>query len=341
MIPRAVIFGCSGLTLNDQERAFYAQVQPLGFILFGRNCQSPNQVRELVASLRQCIGRDDAPVLIDQEGGRVQRLKPPHWRPAPPAADFAKLYKTDRHLAINAARLNARLIAHELVDLGISVNCAPVLDVARPGADPIIGDRAYGNDQETISAMGRAVCEGLLMGGVLPVIKHIPGHGLANVDSHKALPRVDADLQTLSNIDFAPFEALKDMPWAMSAHVLYSALDDKQPATLSPQVIRMIRNELGFDGVLLSDDLSMGALSGTLGQRTAGALAAGCDVALHCNGQMDEMEMVAANCEPMSVAAIRRVERGATMARENQLALAGSFTEEVQALGSMMSGQGG
>lgn len=340
MSALAAIFGCSGTVLDDQERAFYRHVQPLGFILFARNCQTPDQVRSLVASLRDCVGHDDVPVLIDQEGGRVQRLKPPHWRAAPSAANFAALYEKDSALAIEAARLNARLIAHELTDLGISVDCAPVLDVVQRGADPVIGDRAFGEDPKIITALGRATCEGFLMGGVLPVLKHIPGHGRADVDSHKQLPRVDADLQTLSITDFAPFAALKDMPWAMSAHVLYTALDSQRPATLSGDVISLIRDDLGFDGVLITDDLSMQALSGTLSERTAAAMAAGCDVALHCNGDMDEMKMVAEGCNQLSAQATSRLERGQAMALENRVELVDKFSAAVLTLETMISGEG-
>ncbi|NQU55911.1 MAG: beta-N-acetylhexosaminidase [Rhodospirillales bacterium] len=340
LTPLAAIFGCSGPALNDQERAFFEDVQPLGFILFGRNCETPDQVRKLTDSLRHCVGRDDAPVLIDQEGGRVQRLQPPHWRDAPPASVFATLYEKDSALAIEAARLNAYLIAYELTGLGISVNCAPVLDVVQPGADPIIGDRAFGADPLRIAALGQAACEGFLMGGVLPVLKHIPGHGRADVDSHKALPRVEADVETLSAIDFMPFRALKDMPWAMSAHVLYTAVDSEHPATLSPGVIALIRDDLGFDGVLVSDDLSMQALSGTLSERTAGALAAGCDVALHCNGDMDEMKMVALGCSGLKAEAVSRIGRGEAMRLENRAVLVEDFSDAVQTLGTMMAGEG-
>ncbi|MBC8267332.1 MAG: beta-N-acetylhexosaminidase [Rhodospirillaceae bacterium] len=340
MTPLAAILGCSGLVLSDLERAFFTDVQPLGFILFARNCDNPDQVRELVNSLRRCVDRADAPVLIDQEGGRVQRLKPPHWRDAPAAYSFVTLYQKDPGLAIDAVRLNARLIAHELAELGINVDCAPLLDVVQAGADPIIGDRAFGNDPATISALGRAACEGFLMGGVLPVIKHIPGHGRANVDSHKQLPQVDADLETLSETDFAPFRALKAMPWAMSAHVLYSALDVNRPATLSPDIITMIRNDLGFEGVLVSDDLSMQALSGTLGERTGLAMAAGCDVALHCNGDMDEMKMVTGNCGDLTGDAVSRIERGTSIGRENRVALVEEFSDAVQTLATMMAGEG-
>jgi beta-N-acetylhexosaminidase len=338
--PLAAILGCSGHVLNDQERAFFTDAQPLGFILFARNCDNPDQVRELVNSLRQCVGRADVPVLIDQEGGRVQRLKPPHWRDAPAAYNFVTLYQKDPGLALDAVRLNARLIAHELTSVGINVDCAPLLDVVQPGADPIIGDRAFGDDPATISALGRAACEGFLMGGVLPVLKHIPGHGRADVDSHKLLPRVDVDLETLSETDFAPFRTLNAMPWAMSAHVLYTALDANQPATLSPDIISMIRDDIGFDGVLVSDDLSMQALSGTLGERTSRAMAAGCDVALHCNGQMAEMIMVTENCGDLTPEAVSRIERGTSLGRDNRVTLVEEFSDAVLTLATMMAGEG-
>ena len=337
MMPLAVIYGCSGTVLNEDERAFFAEAQPLGFILFQRNCDNPEQIRELVSSLRECVGRDDAPVLIDQEGGRIQRLKSPHWRDAPAASRFVSLYETNRGLAVEAARLNARLIAHELADLGITVDCAPVLDVPQPGADPIIGDRAYGSDPETISALAAAVCEGFLEGGVLPVIKHIPGHGRADVDSHKALPCVDADMETLSRVDFVPFCALKSMPWAMTAHVLYKTLDADQPATMSADVIRTIRNDIGFDGVLVSDDLSMQALGGSFKFRTSGALASGCDLALHCSGDMMEMRQVAAGCFPLTGQAASRIEKGEAMRRQKMLPLNMEYADAVVEFEAMLA----
>ena len=335
--PLAAIFGCSGTTLGDDEKSFFTETQPLGFILFQRNCGGPDQVRALVEDLRDCVGRADAPVLIDQEGGRVQRLKPPHWRDAPAASRFAALHKSDRELASKAVHLNNRLIAHELADLGINVNCAPVLDLPQPGADPIIGDRALGDDPDTIATLAAAACEGFLEGGVLPVIKHIPGHGRADVDSHAALPSVDADLETLSNTDFAPFRALQDMPWAMTAHVLYQALDADQPATLSAEAIRMIRQDIGFDGVLVSDDLSMQALGGSYKFRTAGALAAGCDVALHCNGDMAEMAGVATGCAPLTNKAIDRIENGEAIRLQKKTALGMEYSDAVEKLEAMLT----
>lgn len=335
--PVAVIFGCSGTVLSEEERRFYAEVNPLGFILFQRNCNNPEQVQLLVASLRDVVQRPNAPILIDQEGGRVQRLKPPIWRDVPAASRFADLFDIDRARALKAVRLNSCLIAHELNELGISINCAPVLDLPQPGADMIIGDRAYGNNASKISALAMAACEGLLAGGILPVIKHIPGHGRANVDSHKALPYVEANMDTMVISDFVPFKNLNFMPWAMTAHVLYKELDEEMPATISVKVINIIRNDIGFDGVLISDDLSMKALDGSLKSRTAGALAAGCDVALHCNGEMVEMMEVASGGIPLANKAIKRIERAENLRLQNKEAIDGVFDDYVQKLKVMMT----
>lgn len=310
----ATVFGCAGESLDDTERHFFADSNPFGFILFKRNCANPDQIRALVDDLRQSVGRADAPVLIDQEGGRVQRLTPPHWRDSPAAEVFARL---PENIGADAARLNARLIANELSELGITVDCTPVLDVPQSGADPIIGDRAYGDDPVRIAELARAVCEGLLAGGVLPVVKHIPGHGRADADSHKALPRVDTDIDDLRSTDFKPFIKLADAPWAMTAHVLYTAIDAENPATCSPTVIDMIRNDFGFAGVLVSDDLSMQALSGTMAERTLAALKAGCDVALHCNGDMDEMQAVAGAASQLSEISLSRINAAETLRRDS------------------------
>lgn len=308
--PRAAVLGCAGLTLTDTEKSFFETTDPLGFILFKRNCETPDQVRALVKELRGCIGRADAPVLIDQEGGRVVRLGPPHWRLPPAATRFAEIAISDRQRAGEAARLNARMMAHELTELGINVDCTPVLDLPQPGADPIIGDRAYGTDPILIATLARHVCDGLLAGGVLPIIKHIPGHGRAMVDSHMDLPVVETAPEELSQTDFAPFAELADMPWAMTAHVIYTAIDDVRPATLSPAVIdEVIRRGIGFSGVLLSDDLSMNALSGDMRSRAEDALAAGCDVVLHCNAEMDEMEAVMAGTRSLSDPSLERLAR--------------------------------
>ncbi len=320
--PRAMVLGCSGPVLTETERRFFQDTDPLGFILFARNCVTPDQVRALVTDLRDSVGRADACVLIDQEGGPVARLKPPHWRAAPAAARFAELAKPGAggaERAADAARLNARLIAAELADLGITVNCAPVLDVPQPGADAIIGERAAGDTPALAARLGRAACEGFLDGGVLPVLKHIPGHGRATVDSHLALPVVDASWEDLDEVDFAPFRAMNTMPWAMTAHVVYRAVDDSRPATTSAPVIEMaIRGAIRFDGVLISDDLSMQALKGGLDRRADAALAAGCDLVLHCNGDMGEMEAVAAACSPLSEAARARLGRAESMRRPPQ-----------------------
>ena len=308
--PLAAVFGCRGAELEPAERAFFADANPLGFILFERNCRSPDQARALVDAFKDCVARTDAPVLIDQEGGRVARLGPPHWTKPPAAARFAELGARDMIRAREAARLGARLMAEDLRAIGVSVDCAPVLDVSRPETHRVIGDRAYGSDPEQVAQLGRAVVEGLLAGGVLPMIKHIPGHGRARVDSHLELPRVDAQRAELERVDFVPFRALRDAPWGMSAHILYSALDPSRPATLSADVIEgVIRRDIGFDGLLSSDDLSMKALGGTLGERARAALAAGCDVVLHCNGRLDEMEQVATGARPLRPESARRLAR--------------------------------
>jgi beta-N-acetylhexosaminidase len=292
--PRAVILGCAGHRLSAAERQFFARFDPLGFILFARNIDAPDQVRALVAELRQTVGRADAPVLIDQEGGRVQRLRPPHWREAPPSARFGALALVDPAAAAEAVALNAQLIGGELALLEIDMVCAPVLDLRFAGAHDVIGDRAYSSDPDTVAMLGRAACEGFAAAGVMPIVKHVPGHGRAMVDSHRSLPTVEASTAELEASDFRPFKALADMPWAMTAHVVYRAIDPDRPATISPIVVaRIVRGAIGFDGVLIGDDLSMEALSGSLVARAAATLAAGCDLALHCNGEMAEMTTLA------------------------------------------------
>ncbi|MCH7944180.1 MAG: beta-N-acetylhexosaminidase [Proteobacteria bacterium] len=304
---KAVIFGCAGTKLSEAERRFFAESQPLGFILFQRNCREPAGTRRLIADLRDSVGRADAPILIDQEGGRVARLKPPHWRLPPSAARIGAL---GGDAARDAARINARLIAYDLHDLGVTINCAPVLDIPIPGAHDVIGDRAFGVDPRTTAGLGAAVCDGLMAGGILPVIKHMPGHGRTSVNSHHRLPVTDASLETLRATDFAPFAALSERPWAMTAHMVFSAVD-AAPATLSaPLIERVIRGDMGFDGVLFTDDLSMEALGGALGERAAAALDAGCDVVEHCNGRLGEMRAVAAAVGPLSEAARARIDAG-------------------------------
>ena len=309
-----MIFGVAGPTASDAERRFFADADPLGFILFARNCSAPEQVRTLVDDLRTIVGRADAPVLIDQEGGRVRRLQPPRWRAAPAVAVFGDLCARDERRAVEAAWLNGRLIAADLAELGITVNCAPVLDVRHPGAHEIIGDRAFAGEAEIVALLGRAICAGLLAGGVLPVIKHIPGHGRAGRDSHEALPVVEAALADLEHVDFAPFAALADMPMAMTAHVVYAAVDAAAPATTSATVVReVVRGIIGFDGLLMSDDLCMRALTGTPGERAAAAFAAGCDVVLHCSGDLDEMRAVARASSSLSDEAVGRLARARAM----------------------------
>jgi beta-N-acetylhexosaminidase len=295
MSQTACILGCSGPTLTAEEKAFFRHVKPWGFILFARNVESPDQVRALVSALRETVDRPDAPVLIDQEGGRVQRLGPPHWRRYPPGRAYGDLAGNDPLLKREITRLGARLLAHDLAALGINVDCVPVLDVPDPQGHEIIGDRAYARTPGEVALLGRAASEGLIAGGVLPVIKHIPGHGRAKADSHLELPVVETPWDELEAADFATFKVCSDMPMAMTAHVIYAAIDRKRPATTSKKVIRkVIRDAIGFDGLLMSDDLSMKALSGDFTERARASLAAGCDVVLHCNGNMAEMKAVVA-----------------------------------------------
>ena len=288
----AAIYGCSGHRLTEDERAFFAEARPWGFILFRRNIDTPDQVQALTDEMRAAIGNSDAPILIDQEGGRVQRMGPPHWPKYPPGDAYLKA-ANDPMQAREMARLGARLMAHDLREVGINVDLLPVLDVPVPGAHDIVGDRAYGPDPATVALLGRAAAEGLLAGGVLPCIKHMPGHGRAFADSHKDLPTVHADFETLDGWDFAPFKAMSDMPLAMTAHIVFTAVDRKRPATQSKKAVKMMREHLGFSGLIMTDDLSMQALSGSLGERAHRSLKAGCDVVLHCNGDMAEMQAVA------------------------------------------------
>jgi beta-N-acetylhexosaminidase len=305
-MARAAIFGLAGPGLTAVERAFFAEADPWGFILFGRNLREPEQVRRLVGSLRDSVGRT-APVLIDQEGGRVARLRPPHWRRWAPVR---RLFDgADEAAALEAAWLRYRIIAAELAALGIDVNCAPLLDVPAPEGHGIIGDRALGETPEAVARRARAVCSGLRAGGVLPVIKHLPGHGRAPVDSHLSLPLVSAPREALERVDFAAFRPLAGEALGMTAHVVYAAIDRERCATLSAEVIGVIRREIGFGGLLMTDDLSMRALDGPMAERARAALAAGCDVILHCNGDMAEMREIAAVVPQLSGAAARRAAR--------------------------------
>jgi beta-N-acetylhexosaminidase len=307
MSTRAFITGVSGTELTAAEREFIRAERPWGFILFKRNVEAPAQVAALVEELRAAAGTVDAPVLIDQEGGRVQRLGPPHWPVYPPGAIFSTLYDTDSVLGLTAARLSARLIASDLADLGITVDCLPLADVPVPGADAVIGNRAYGTEPGKVAAIARAVTEGLEQGGVLPVLKHIPGHGRATADTHFKLPTVDAPRDELDRTDFAAFKPLADLPMAMTAHVVFSAVDPAHPATTSATMItQVIRGVIGFQGLLMSDDVSMNALSGNIAERTRAIFAAGCDMALHCNGNIEEMREVAGQTPELSGTALAR-----------------------------------
>ena len=303
------IYGCAGTMLSEDERAFFRDAKPWGFIVFGRNVADPDQLRALAGEMRATVGDESAPVLVDQEGGRVARLKPPHWRARPAAARFGALHDTSAEAGREAVYLNARLIAHDLCELGINVDCLPVLDVPVDGADMVIGDRAFARDPATIIDLGRAAIEGLIEGGVLPVMKQIPGHGRAAADSHLALPRVTTQAEELSATDFVTFRSLNHCPMAMTAHVIYEALDPQRPATTSPKLIRdVIRGEIGFEGLLMSDDVSMNALSGPISVRAKAALFAGCDVVLHCNGKMEEMREVAEEAKPLEGLSLKRAQ---------------------------------
>lgn len=313
-LPRAIIFGCSGPQLTDDEFSFFHEADPLGLILFDYNCESPDQLKSLIASFREAVGRENAPILIDQEGGRVTRLKYPHWRHPPPASIFAEAAKTDLAGACVLARTNARLIARDLIALGITVDCAPVVDVPVPGAHDIIGDRALGQDPDMIATLGRAVCDGLLDEGVSPVIKHMPGHGRARADSHKDLPRVSEAIGLLEKTDFKPFRLLSDMPYAMTAHIVFDAIDSERPATVSSRVIEeIIRGTIGFDGVVLSDDIGMEALSGTPAERAQAVIEAGCDVVLECWGKLEVMQSIAPGVPRLSDASAERLTRAEAM----------------------------
>ncbi len=313
MTCKSFITGIEGLALNADERAFLASEQPYGVILFARNIESPEQLSVLNADIKSLLKHPFASILIDQEGGRVARMKPPHWRAYPPAGKFAKLAKKDMERAERAVYLNARLIAAELRGVGITTDCAPLADVISVECHEIIGDRAFGKEPEQVARLARAQAQGLLDGGILPVLKHIPGHGRAMVDSHEALPVVKASLAELEACDFIPFRELADIPLGMTAHIIYEALDAERVATLSPTVIRFIRRIIGFDGLLMSDDLSMKALTGSYRIRAKETLEAGCDLVLHCNGKMDEMRDVAAASVTLGGDALARAERAASM----------------------------
>ena len=306
---QAAIYGLAGLSLTAEERSFFLDTDPAGYILFARNCGDPEQLKALTASLRELHGRGDLPILIDQEGGRVMRMRPPAWPPLPAGGAFERLYQAAPSSAIEAARMNARAIGLMLSAHGINVNCAPMLDVRQPDADQIMGDRAYGTEPMQVAAIGRAVLDGLASAGVVGVVKHMPGHGRATVDSHKELPRVSATAEELET-DLEPFEALREAPMGMVAHILFEAWDPDHPSSQSPFIIdEIIRKRIGFTGLLMTDDIGMEALVGSAGQRSAAALAAGCDLTLHCSGKFDEMVDVAAHVGEMTAEAEGRLAR--------------------------------
>lgn len=291
---KPVIFGLAGTTLSDQEKEFFSLHQPAGFILFKRNCIDKTQVKALTDALKSISAHERTLILIDQEGGRVARLLPPHWRKPPPASVFADLFGQDAEKSRALTYLNARLIAAELREVGITGNCAPLADIPAPGSHDIIGDRAFGKTPEQVAELAAIQANGLMEGGIMPVLKHIPGHGRAMADSHEQLPTVTTPLSVLRESDFVPFTRLSGLPYGMTAHIRYTAIDAEEPATLSPKVIRIIREEIGFNGLLMTDDLSMKALSGDLGSLAKRSLAAGCDLILHCNGEYQEMQAIAA-----------------------------------------------
>ena len=310
MAFKAFISGCATTALTAAERGLFATERPCGLILFRRNIDNPGQVQALVSDFKAAVGTDDVLVLVDQEGGRVQRLRPPHWRKMPPAQVFGDLYATDKDAGRRAAFAAARLMAAELHDLGINVDCTPCIDVRQVGAHDIIGDRAFSTDPKTVAVLGREVMNGMLAGGVLPVIKHVPGHGRALADSHKSLPHIDVSRDALEKVDFLPFRELRDAPLAMTAHVLLPAYDERNPATLSPAIMKeVIRDQLGLTGLIMTDDICMKALSGRPGELTRAVVDAGCDVALHCSGKFDEMVDVAGAAPDLSGESLIRFEK--------------------------------
>jgi beta-N-acetylhexosaminidase len=304
--PSATVLGCLGTVLGPSEAAFFRDADPFGFILFARNVDTPVQLSRLTADLRESVGRD-APILIDQEGGRVQRMRAPHWREWLPPLD--QVTATAPGTMERMIWLRYRLIAAELAAVGIDVDCAPSGDLAAAGTHAFLRNRCFGEDVQTVIAAARACAAGLLAGGVLPVIKHMPGHGRAVVDSHHDVPRVTADAEDLHDTDFAVFAGLADLPLGMTGHIVFAAIDPYHPATASPAVIRMIRSDIGFDGLLLTDDISMQALSGTIATRSAAAIRAGCDIVLHCNGNQTEAAAAVSAAGPMTDAAKARATR--------------------------------
>jgi beta-N-acetylhexosaminidase len=337
MTARALITGVSGTALTSHERSFLAEAEPWGLIVFKRNVETPDQLRALVSSFREAVGHADAPVLVDQEGGRVQRLGPPHWPSYPAGAQYGRIWERDRASALEAARMGGRLIAGDLLAVGIDVDCMPLADVPTPDADPVIGDRAFGESPEKVAAIAGAFAEGLMEGGVLPVLKHLPGHGRATADSHDRLPTVTADRPSLEAADFSAFRPLAGLPMGMTAHVVFSAFDPVAPATTSVTMVQdVIRDSIGFEGLLMSDDISMGALSGSVAERSVAALTAGCDVILHCNGNIDEMRAVAGAVPRLAGMAERRA--AAALAARRQPIREIDLTEVRRAFAALLAG---
>lgn len=326
-VPRAVIFGCAGLKLSAEERRLFADSQPWGAILFARNIDTPDQLRTLTSDLRDAVGRD-MPILIDQEGGRVQRMRPPCWRDWPPALDQGKMARDP----VRAMALRGRLLAAELQEVGVDVNCAPLADIADAQTHPVLQNRCYGEALAEVVPRARAMADGLMAGGVLPVLKHIPGHGRSKLDSHLDLPVVEASVKDLSNRDFSAFSALRDLPLGMTAHLVFRALDPNGPATTSPGMIRLIREEIGFAGLLMTDDISMQALHGPVADRAQAALAAGCDLVLHCNGDMAEMVALAGVCPELSGLSAQRSDAALMSRRDPDPVDLAELEAEYQAL---------
>ena len=342
MEAKAFIIGCAGPDLTDDERAFIKDERPWGLILFQRNCQSPDQIRALNDEFRALLDNEDAPVLIDEEGGRVQRLKPPVWASYPPSAIYGQIYQTDRDAGRRGAELAARLIAGDLEPLGITIDCLPVLDVGRESTHDAIGDRAYGSDPDQVADLAGAAARGLQAGGVIPVVKHMPGHGAAVVDSHHDLPVIEESCAQLECVDFKPFAALSHLPVAMTGHLVYSDLDSANPSTLSQIIVNdVIRRRIGFDGLLLTDDISMHALSGDIASRSRRALDVGCDIVLHCNGDMEEMRQVASVANPLRGKAKSRADRALASRRPSDQAPLDDLRREFSELLARFGFEGG
>lgn len=317
--PRAIILGCAGTTLSDEERDFFRDTDPLGFILFRRNVDNPAQVTALATELRRAVGREDAPILIDQEGGRVARLGPPHWPKLPPARQIGYLAEQDIHAGTTAARAAGRVIGSMLAALGLDVDCAPVADLLLPETHDVIGDRAYAQDPELVAHLANEMAAGLRDAGVTSIVKHIPGHGRATADSHLALPQIYADFNTLDATDFQAFKAASNIPWAMVAHCVYTAIDRERPASISSGCIEVIRDHIGYEGVLIADDIGMKALQGSLAENAAATLAAGCDLTLHCSGNMAEMREIMPAVSPLTDVALARLKQGKAWLGQDRL----------------------